>query len=124
VLHEIRNVKQERGVGRRRWFESDGLELVVWFDPSDNVTGFQLCYDFGNGEHALTWRPNSGFTHSMVDTGDYSPFKNSSPVLQSSDEDVPWAEIGRAFDERSELLEPDLRQLVHDSLIRRSEANA
>jgi len=115
VLHEIKNVKQERGAGRRRWFESDGLELVVWFDASESVTGFQLCYDLGKGEHALTWRAGTGFAHSVVDEGDGSPLRNETPVLRP-DLPPPWAEIARLFDERSESLEPPLRQLVHDKL--------
>jgi hypothetical protein len=79
VLREIKSVKQERGTGRRRWFESDGLDLVVWLDASGNVTGFQLCYDFGQGEQALTWREGTGFAHSNVDAGDETPLKNRTP---------------------------------------------
>jgi hypothetical protein len=124
VLHEIRNVKQERGAGRRRWFESDGLDLVVWYDPAGTVTGFQLCYDLGSGEHALTWLEDSGFSHSVVDSGDYSPFKNKSPTLEAANDEPPWAEVGRLFDERSGSLESGLRQLVHDKLVERAEANA
>jgi hypothetical protein len=123
VLHEIKNVKQERGAGRRRWFESDGLELVVWLDRSNSVTGFQLCYDLGRGEHALTWRAGSGFAHSTIDSGDDTPFVNRTPVLEP-DGNVPWGEIARLFDERSESLEPGLRQLVHDRLAEKVGASA
>lgn len=115
MLHEIKNVKQERGAGRRRWFESDGLDLVVWLQPDNTVTGFQLCYDFGHGEYALTWRAESGFAHSVVDEGESSPLKNQTPVLEP-DGDVPWRELVRQFDQRSATLEPRLRQLVHDKL--------
>lgn len=119
VLHEIKNVKQERGPGRRRWFESDGFELVVWFDAANAVTGFQICYDLGEGEHALTWRPGRGFSHAMIDTGDGSPFGNLTPVL-SPDSDIPWHEIARVFDERSASLEPGLRRLVRNRLADRA----
>jgi hypothetical protein len=123
VLHEIKNVKQERGAGRRRWFEADDLELVVWHDTSGHLTGFQLCYDLGQGEHALTWRPGTGFSHAVVDSGDATPLKNQSPVL-TPDGDVPWQEIARLFDAQSESLEPKLRQLVHDKLAHQAGANA
>jgi hypothetical protein len=119
VLHEIKNVRQEAGAGRRRWFESDGLELVVWFDASGKIDGFQICYELGQGEHALTWRINRGFMHSAVDTGDDTPLKNRTPVL-TPDNDVPWLEIARLFDARAETLEPALRQLVHDKLSERA----
>ena len=123
VLHEIKNVKQERGAGRRRWFESEGLEVVVWFDRHGHVTGFQLCYDLGHGDHALTWRDGSGFAHSAIDTGDESPLVNRTPVLEP-DRDVPWDEISRLFDERSATLEPPLRQLIHGKLAEQAGANA
>ena len=123
MLHEIKNVRQEPGGGRRRWFETEGIELVVWFDPADEITGFQLCYDFGRGAHALTWRAGSGFSHAAVDGGDASPLRNEVPVL-TPDGEVPWQEIARAFDEHSETLEPELRALVHDRLAERANAEA
>ncbi len=123
MLHEIQNVKQEPGAGRRRWFESEDLEVVVWLDAADHVTGFQLCYDFGRGEHALTWREGAGFAHSVVDTGDATPLKNETPVLQPEDR-VPWPDIARLFDRESATLEPGLRQLIHDPLAERVSASA
>ena len=117
-MHEIKNVKQERGAGRRRWFESEGFEVVVWLHRDGHVTGFQFCYDLGGGEHALTWREGSGFAHSSIDMGDDSPFANRSPVLEP-DGDVPWVKLERVFDERSASMEPELRQLIHDRLAER-----
>ncbi|MBI4624167.1 MAG: hypothetical protein HY736_13250 [Verrucomicrobia bacterium] len=120
VLREIKSVKQERGTGWRRWFESDGLDLVVWLDGSGKVTGFQLCYDFGQGEQALTWREGTGFAHSNVDAGDETPLKNRTPILVPPEGGVPWSRLEREFDARSESLEPALRQLVHRSLAGRA----
>ena len=111
VLKEIRSVKQERGAGRRRWFESDGLELVVWQNSVGSCEGFQLCYDLGRGERALTWRPGTGFAHSAVDAGDETPLKNEAPILVP-DGAVPWAEIGKLFGERGAGLDAELRKLV------------
>lgn len=115
VLREIKNVRQERGGGRRRWFESDGFDLVVWFDACDEIAGFQICYDLGRGEHALTWRPGAGFVHSEVDGGERDPFSNLTPILVR-DGEVPWPQIVRQFDTRSESLEPGLRGFVREQL--------
>ena len=123
MLHEIKNVRQEHGAGRRRWFESEGFELVVWLDRDERVTGFQLCYDLGRGEHALTWRAGTGFAHSSIDPGDESPFVNRTPILEP-DGNPPWAELAYLFDERSDPLEPELRQLIHDKLTERAGAKA
>jgi hypothetical protein len=115
VLSEIKNVRQEGGPGRRRWFETDGLELVVWIDERETVTGFQLCYDFGRGEHALTWRATGGFVHNAVDPGDANPLKNQTPILVQ-DGIVPWERIRQRFEQSSGRLEPALRQLIHQKL--------
>lgn len=114
-MREIKNLKQETAGGRRRWFESDGLELVFWLDDRDTVVGFQLCYDFGRGAHALTWRTAAGFTHCVIDAGDDSPLKNETPVLGATRE-TPWDEVIRGFDRASAGLEPYLRQLVQKTL--------
>lgn len=112
VLKEIRNVRQERGAGRRRWFESEGFELVVWLDESGGCEGFQVCYDLGRGERALTWRPGWGFAHNEVDQGDdHEGGGKKSPILVP-DGVVPWPEITRLFTERGSALEPALRELV------------
>lgn len=114
-VHEIKNVRQERGQGRRRWFEAEGLELIVWLDAHDAVSGFQLCYDFGRGPGAVTWRSGSGFAHNVIDEGDDSPLKNLTPVLGPG-EDAPWAEIAQLFDRHGRTLEPGLRKLVGEKL--------
>ena len=115
VFHEIKNVRQEPGPGRRRWFESDNFDLVVWLEPGDRIAGFQLCYDFGRGEHALTWRDGCGFAHAAVDSGEDSPLKNCTPILVA-DGQVPWPEVQRRFTERCGSLEPELRDFVQDKL--------
>jgi len=116
MLQEIKNVKQERGPGRRRWFESEGLELVVWFDGADRISGFQLCYDLGHGERALTWRHDNGFVHTGIDQGDESPLKNRTPILGAPQLEPPSALVVTMFDERSVGLDPAIRRLVHDRL--------
>lgn len=116
VLREIKSVKQEPGIGRRRWFESEAFDVVIWFDGADEVIGFQLCYDLGRGEHALTWRRDGGFVHSVVDAGDEASFGKLTPVLEPASEPVPWSELLAMFDARSDPLEPELRGLLRARL--------
>jgi hypothetical protein len=115
MFHEIKNVRQEPGPGRRRWFESDQCDLVVWLEPGDRIAGFQLCYNFGRGEHALTWRDDAGFAHNAVDSGSASPLKNCTPILVA-DGQVPWGEVVNCFAARSGSLEPALREFVQAKL--------
>jgi len=113
MLKEFRKVKQETGPGMRRWFEDDvvDLELIVWHDSWGAVEGFQICYNLGAGEHALTWRPNGGVVHNAVDSGTAGPFSNETPILVA-DGAVPWSELHAFFAERSRSLEIELRDFV------------
>lgn len=104
-------MRQEGVDQRRRWFEDDGMELVVWHDAGGRVSGFQLLYGQGDGEHALTWRSESGFTHSRVDQGDTRTHMKLSPILVP-DGVVPWTLLREEFATRSGKLEGPLRALV------------
>jgi hypothetical protein len=115
MFREFKNVKQEPGPGRRRWFESDHFDLVVWLEADDAIAGFQICYNVGAGEHALTWRRHSGFAHSTVDAGDTAFAHPRTPVLVP-DGKVPWPEVTRLFEEHGGSLEPDLREFIRDKL--------
>ncbi|MGZ3236811.1 MAG: hypothetical protein ACXWIN_04775 [Burkholderiaceae bacterium] len=69
-MKEIINVRQVPNEAKRRWFTSTVMDLIVWLDEEDIATGFQLCYDKGQIERAITWSHLHGFTHMMVDDGE------------------------------------------------------
>ena len=112
MLTEISRVRQESGTGRRRWFQGDGIELIVWQDAGGSPEGFQICYQQrGIAEHALTWRRQQGFSHARVDSGDTRPDKNLTPILVP-DGPVPWEHLRREFAEVSETMETWLKEFV------------
>jgi hypothetical protein len=84
---------------------------VVWHDAADRLEGFQICYDFGRGEHALTWWPGSGFTHAAIDSGEGAGGSQKLTPILVHDGAVPWAELTTRFADCS-ALEPALRDLV------------
>ncbi|MDB6170383.1 MAG: hypothetical protein JWM88_3247 [Verrucomicrobia bacterium] len=106
MFQEHRSVRQEPGQ-QRRWFEGDGLDLIVWLDDKNEVAGFQLCRD----AHALTWRRGRGFAHGRIDEGDSTPLKNETPIIVPNGR-VPWAELTKLFESHSGSLEPPLRDLI------------
>ena len=116
MFKEFARVKQEAGEGRRRWFDDDGMELIVWLDPAGQPHGFQLCYQgAGRREHTLTWRDPGGFAHNRVSSGDSRPDKNMTPILVP-DGTVPWEQLRREFATRGVDLEPALREFITSRL--------
>jgi len=69
MLREFVPTRQIAGEPRRRWFASPSSDLIVWLRDDDSVSGFQLCYDKKDEEHALTWTEGQGFSHMRVDSG-------------------------------------------------------
>lgn len=112
MLREFQHVKSESAGLRRRWFQGAGLDLIVWLDVMGLPEGFQLCYlDAWRREHALTWRPASGWTHARVDGGDSRPDKDMTPVLVPAGE-VPWQKLRADFLRSTPELDGALREFV------------
>lgn len=64
-------MRQISGETHRRWFSSEGLDLIVWQEPGGPLAGFQLCYTLGSGEErALTWTLRDGYSHERLDDGE------------------------------------------------------
>lgn len=98
MLAEIPKVKQISGEPRRRWFASAELDLYLWYDDNDQLIQFQICYDKGPGEQALTWNRQRGLMHHSVDDGENRSFRmKSTPVMKDSSEFDP-ARIGGEFE--------------------------
>ena len=68
MLYEIKNVKQHKNEGLRRWFTDKDFDLIIWYDYNNkNIDGFQLCYDKSNYERVLTWvRADNIFFHKYI----------------------------------------------------------
>ena len=70
MLYELNHTRQIEGEHFRRWFSDEVFDLIVWYSEQSVISGFQLCYRFGNIERALTWYDTRGFSHTVVDDGD------------------------------------------------------
>jgi hypothetical protein len=114
VLKEF-TTSQPRGDLRRRWFADDYFELIVWFGADGSRWGFQLCYDRGPTERALTWTATAGYSHDRIDDGEPDPTRNRTPILLP-DGRFPVEPILRRFEASSAQLEAPLRDFVLDKL--------
>jgi hypothetical protein len=93
-LDELPTISQVPGQGFRRWFRSGYFDLVMWYESrGGQLSGFQLCYQKGIDEHALTWRRESGFDHKRVDDGDDGPsvvgYKGAPVLVRDGVVDIP-----------------------------------
>jgi hypothetical protein len=63
MLFELRNTRQIAGELPRKWYFSQDLDLVVWFDIAGVPCAFQLAY----GEQSISWHFEKGYKHYVVD---------------------------------------------------------
>ncbi len=70
MLREIKNATQHKGEPRRRWFDDEYFDLIVWHNDDGSFYGFQLCYDQRRKPRALTWTAAHGYRHTGVDDGE------------------------------------------------------
>lgn len=100
----------------RRWFTDEHLDLIVWTEPGGgSIAGFQLCYDKGRQERALTWIKNRGYAHERVDDGEDTPSKNSTPILLP-DGACPIGELADIFSRKSTAIDPSIRSFIMQKL--------
>lgn len=113
MLREIKPLRQHPGEFRRLFLD-DFFDLYVWYrseDTQDEIIGFQLCYDKGNRERALTWLKGEGWKHSWVDTGDQTPKANRTPTLiHGCEDDLAW--VVSRFQERSANIPVEINELI------------
>ena len=119
MFRELRRVAQVPGEPHRRWFEDDGLDLVVWSSPEGAIVGIQLSYEKGtNRERALTWFKDRGVSHMRVDDGEDRPGKYKITPIRVPDCTFDADELLRIFESASGSIEPAVSEAV-GAVIRR-----
>jgi hypothetical protein len=116
MLVEITHVRQVTGDPRRKWFRSDTMDLIVWFSAKGTIVGFQLCYNRGPDEHALTWFEGKGFTHDRIDDGESRDRHKMTPILEPNGP-LDKNELLKNFDAESANLSPELAGLVKTKVL-------
>jgi len=115
MLFEIKNPRQIEGEGRRRWFADSYFDLIVWYGRAGDLEGFQLCYDKGRDERALTWREDQGYAHERVDDGEVTGRAKMTPVLVP-DGAFAHSAIAERFRTESAKIDPEIAGFVYDRL--------
>ena len=118
AVHEVLRPRQVPGEPPRRWFSSSDLDLIVWCDAAGAPVAFQLCYDKGRDERALTWEPSTGLIYSAVDDGEASPGMRykATPVLEP-DAAVDLGRLAARFVADSDGVPADIVDFVSARLL-------
>jgi hypothetical protein len=115
-LIEIPSVSQPPDDPPRRWFSSDNLGLIVWSERSGRPNAFQLCYDAGHSERALTWSLERGFTQASVDDGERVGGKYKATRILVGDGPFAVKEVSDRFAEASAGIPAELSEFVGHKL--------
>ena len=118
MLREIKNPKQYKNEGFRRWFTDDYFDLIIWYlDDKTTITGFQLTYDKEHNERALTWRSSGSYMHTGVDDGEIYGGYKMSPILVA-DGSFDKSRITDKFLKAAAELDQDIVSFVHQRLLK------
>ena len=125
-LREFLNYKQESGAGKRRYFSSTSLELVVWYNEDGSREGFQICYRLMGREKALTYKEKRGYYHNNVSTcipfSEYrrNPFGHASSAFKMPflvpNGAIPRDHVVNLFEESCDGLEEELTAWIRGKL--------
>lgn len=100
----------------KRWFTDHDTDLFVWLDGSGNINRFQICYNKGHNEHALTWVRNSGFTHHAVDDGEEKVMKMKKSPILIQDGQIDYAGVAGLMEAIGGELPAFIYNFVQDTL--------
>lgn len=116
-LREQNNIRQVPGEKRRRWFSSDDMDLTVWYDERNAITGFELCYDKGPRERSVRWRKDTGFLHERVDDGEGRPGRHKATPILVPDGLFAARSVAERFLAASREIEGEVASFVHRKLL-------
>lgn len=112
MLYEINTEKRFSNETKRRWFESDELDLVIWINNANQIFSFQLFYKNDSKEQALTWKSTSGFSHEAVDDGESRNLRHKSSPIFVSNSRFDVKKIRNHFDSLSKNIDSQITDFV------------
>jgi hypothetical protein len=123
MLREIKALRQNSVLLKRRWFTDADMDLCIWFNNQVPVS-FQLSYDKRRQEHAISWHHENGFSLSRVDDGEYLPaiYKMTPLLFGHGCFDV--SRVARDLLLACDAIDPSLADFVYARLLEFPRINA
>ena len=117
MLKKIDTPDSAEGNLHRQWFTDETFDLFLWTDDKGIIRSFQLCYDKGRDERALTWKEPSTYYHQRVDDGENRPGKSKSTPILTADGIFNFRKVAERFKSESASIEPELSEFVYEKLL-------
>jgi hypothetical protein len=102
--------------GIRRWFSDEFFDLIVWYDYSHNIDGFQLCYDKDSNERALTWMINGNYRHDRIENGE-TPYSSKKTPIILRDGVFNKQKIAALFKKEAKSIDKEIADLVYHKIL-------
>ena len=117
MLKEFKQVRQIKGDAKRRWFNDEIMDLIVWYDKNGTISGFQLCYGYPRNSHAFTWETENVFRHEAVDWGESDRlWQKATPILVQATHPFDAGRVLGQFRNSAQMLDPELKELVEQKI--------
>lgn len=118
MLYEIESVKSYENEPKRRWFFDHDIDLTVWLDSTQEIVGFQICYDKPTNPHAFTWWEKTGYQHHEIDDGERfgTLARKGIPILML-DGFFDKEKIAKLFQEKSKDIDPIISAFVYGKIM-------
>jgi hypothetical protein len=109
-------VKQIPGEPRRRWFEDNYFDLIVWENELGQIAEFQLCYDKLHNQRSLIWKEQIGYMHNKVDDGENKPGRYKATPILIDDGVFDFVTIAEKFKYKSKDIDTKVSTFVFNKI--------
>lgn len=117
MLREITSIAQLIHEPKRRWFEDDYFDLIVWHDPQDKIISFELYYDKRGHQRAVRWEQPNRYAHYRIDDGEKRSGKSkASPVLVVESE-FDCSKVAFLFESESKRIDGGIARFVYETIL-------
>lgn len=117
MLREITSIAQLIHEPKRRWFEDDYFDLIVWHDHQEEIISFELYYDKRGNQRAVRWEQPNRYAHYRVDEGEKKSGKSkASPVLIVED-GFDGNKVAFLFESESRRIDKSIATFVYKKIL-------
>lgn len=110
-------VKQIPGEPRRRWFEDNYFDLLVWENEAGPIVAFQLSYDKRHNQRSLMWKEQIGYMHNKVDDGENKPGKYKATPILVEDGVLDFVKVAEKFKLNSKAIDTEVSTFVYNKIL-------